>query len=265
MFCFDGQLTEGGRHTRTSQVIQQVIMGQQSSKGVRAHMETAAKTGALVLSDRKLTELPDLSALNKVLRTLDLSTNRLRELPSSVCDLSSLRHLNLNANRIETFPDEIGRLTKLESISVVSNLLISLPVSMSQLKHLKSVILSDNKITEFPIMLCGLAQLDVVDLSGNQITSVPDGIETLQAVEVNLNMNQISTISPSLAACPRLKTLRLEENCLVISSIPEELLLESQVSLLCVDGNLFKMKEFEEIPAYSKYMERYTAVKKKIF
>ena len=43
-------------------------------------------------------------------------------------------------------------------------------------------------------MLCGLAQLDVVDLSGNQITSVPDGIETLQAVEVNLNMNQVSVM-----------------------------------------------------------------------
>lgn len=47
-----------------------------------------------------LTQLPDLSALNKVLRTLDLSTNKLRGLPPSVCDLSSLKHLNLNGNRI---------------------------------------------------------------------------------------------------------------------------------------------------------------------
>ena len=63
---------------------------------------------------------------------------------------------------------------------------------------------------------------------------------------------QISNISPSMAACPRLKTLRLEENCLAIAGIPEELLMDSQVSLLCVDGNLFKMKEFEEVPGYSK-------------
>ena len=55
-----------------------------------------------------------------------------------------------------------------------------------------------------------------------------------------------------MASCLRLKTLRLEENCLSIGSIPEELLLESQVSLLCIDGNLFKMKEFEEVPGYSK-------------
>lgn len=32
-------------------------MGQNSSKGVKAHMETAQKTGALVLSERKLTEV----------------------------------------------------------------------------------------------------------------------------------------------------------------------------------------------------------------
>lgn len=41
-------------------------------------------------------------------------------------------------------------------------------------------------------MLCGLSQLDVIDLSGNQVTGIPDGIEGLQAVEVNLNMNQVS-------------------------------------------------------------------------
>lgn len=51
---------------------------------------------------------------------------------------------------------------------------------------------SDNKIAEFPVMLCGLSQLDVIDLSGNQVTGIPDGIEGLQAVEVNLNMNQVS-------------------------------------------------------------------------
>ncbi|KAG0719168.1 Leucine-rich repeat-containing protein 57 [Chionoecetes opilio] len=240
-------------------------MGTASSKGVRAHMETAQKTGALVLADRRLTELPDLSALNKVLRTLDLSANRLRSLPAAVCDLSSLKHLNLNGNRIDSLPDDIGRLSKLESISVVSNVLSVLPDSVSMLKHLKSVILSDNQLTQFPAQLCGLGQLDVVDLSGNHITAVPDGMEGLQAVEVNLNMNQISSISASMASCPRLKTLRLEENCLAIAGIPEALLMDSQVSLLCVDGNLFKMKEFEEAPGYSKYMERYTAVKKKMF
>lgn len=75
-------------------------MGQTSSTGIKAHMETAQKTGALVLSNRKLNEIPDMSALSKVLRTLDLSSNKLPSLPSSVCDLSNLKHLNVNANKI---------------------------------------------------------------------------------------------------------------------------------------------------------------------
>ncbi|XP_045606614.1 LOW QUALITY PROTEIN: leucine-rich repeat-containing protein 57-like [Procambarus clarkii] len=240
-------------------------MGQTSSSGVKAHLETAQKTGILVLSNRKLAELPDLSSISKVVRTLDLSQNKLNVLPPTVCDLSNLKHLNLNSNKISNLPEETGSLTKLESLSLMSNLIVSLPASMSDLKHLKSVILSDNKITEFPLALCGLPQLDVVDLSGNHITVIPDGIDELQTVELNLNMNQISTISPSVAVCPRLKTLRLEENCLTLTSLPVELLVDSQVSLLCVDGNLFKMKEFEEVEGYAKYMERYTAVKKKMF
>ncbi|KAK3870191.1 hypothetical protein Pcinc_009607 [Petrolisthes cinctipes] len=240
-------------------------MGQTSSSGVKAHMEVAQKTGALVLSNRKLTEVPDLAVMTKVLRTLDLSINKLSALPPSVCDLSNLKHLNINNNRISSLPEGMGQLSKLESLSLVTNLLTTLPPSMSNLKHLKSVIISDNKMTEFPVMLCGLPQLDVLDLSGNQITHVPDGVEELQAVELNLNMNQISSVSPSVASCPRLKTLRLEENCLGLSGVPQELLSDSQVSLLCVDGNLFKMKEFEEVEGYSEYMERYTAVKKKMF
>ncbi|XP_066944408.1 leucine-rich repeat-containing protein 57-like [Macrobrachium rosenbergii] len=240
-------------------------MGQTSSSGVRAHMETAQKTGALVLSNRKLTEVPDLSAVIKVLRTLDLSSNKLPALPPSVCELSNLKHLNVNGNKINYLPDDLGRLTRLESLSLGSNLITSLPDSLSGLKHLKSITVSDNQLTEFPLCLCGLPQLDAVDLSGNQITCIPEGIESLQAVEVNLNMNQVSEVSSSIASCPRLKTLRLEENCLSLAGIPTELLTDSQVSLMCLEGNLFQMKELEEVDGYGKYMERYTAVKKKMF
>ena len=36
-------------------------------------------------------------------------------------------------------------------------------------------------------------------------------------VEINVNRNRISDIAPQLSQCPRLKTLRLEENCLSIT------------------------------------------------
>jgi hypothetical protein len=60
----------------------------------------------------------------------------------------------------------------------------------------------------------------------------------------------VSFISPALAKSTRLKTLRLEENCLALSSIPTELLKESNVSLLALEGNLFAMKEFMDVDGY---------------
>lgn len=62
-----------------------------------------------------------------------------------------------------------------------------------------------------------------------------------------------------------MKTLRLEENCLQLSSIPLAILNESSISMIALEGNLFEMKEFMNLEGYDAYMERYTAVKKKMF
>lgn len=94
---------------------------------------------------------------------------------------------------------------------------------------------------------------------------MPDAAATLRVTELNLNQNQIAIISEKLADCPRLKTLRLEENCLQLNAIPPQILKESQISMLALEGNLFEMKQFMNMDGYDVYMERYTAVKKKMF
>lgn len=80
-----------------------------------------------------------------------------------------------------------------------------------------------------------------------------------------MNQNQVSEISSAISGCPRLRTLRLEENCLQLTSIPRSILIDSKVSNMTLDGNLFEMKQISEIDGYDKYMERFTAVKKKLF
>ena len=52
---------------------------------------------------------------------------------------------------------------------------------------------------------------------------MPNGVDGLNLTELNLNQNQISSLSASLAECPRLKTLRLEENCLGLDALPTDL------------------------------------------
>lgn len=125
--------------------------------------------------------------------------------------------------------------------------------------------LSDNCLTEFPLVFCGLKHLDVLDLSHNKLSRVPDGVSGLHVTELNLNQNQISSLSDKLADCPRLKTLRIEENCLQLEAIHKRILTDSKISVLAVEGNLFEMKKFPDLDGYDQYMERYTAVKKKMF
>jgi len=236
------------------------------NSGLKQHYETAKKTGVLKISQQKLTEFPaSLKQLEPLLRTLDLSENKFMTLPKEIGSFRLLKHLNVNQNRLISLPDSVGDLIKLESLSVCANKLTALPPSLSNLSNLKQVYISDNQISEFPLMFCGLRHLDVLDLSKNKITEVPAGVSDIHVTELNLNQNQVSYLSENIADCPKLKTLRLEENCLQLAAICPRILTNSKISILALDGNLFDMKSLTETEGYDRYMERYTAVKKKMF
>lgn len=234
--------------------------------GLRQHYETAKKTGVLKISQKKLNEFPPtMRQLESNLRTLDISDNKFSILPNEIAYFIHLKQLNLSKNKLTKLPDCIGALTKLETVNLSHNLLNSLPRTLSNLINLKQVNLSDNQLKEFPLMLCGLKHLDVLDLSRNQIAKIPSEASGLYVTELILNQNQVSEVSGALAGCPRLRTLRLEENCLQLTSIPKPILIDSSVSNLALEGNLFEIKQLSELDGFDKYMDRFTAVKKKMF
>lgn len=236
------------------------------NKVVKQHFETAEKTGVLKISQQRLNEFPPhMRSFPNVLRTLDLSENRFVQLPDDIGRFTLLKHLNVNDNRLTELPAVLGQLIKLETINAINNLLVSIPRELCNLKHLKKVHLSNNQLTVFPTMFSGLKSLDVLDLSRNKITSIPPEAKELQVTELNCNQNQISSLAIEIADCPKLKTLRLEENCLPITEIHSKILKESKISNLHLDGNLFPPKQFNDIEGYDEYMERYTAVRKKMF
>ena len=88
--------------------------------------------------------------------------------------------------------------------------------------------------------------------------------QRLALTELNLNQNQLSLLPPALAQCVRLHTLRVEENCLPLEGVPSVILSDSKVSNLLLGGNLFDEKKLRDMEGYEKYMERYTAVKRKL-
>jgi len=235
------------------------------------HLETASKTGALAFPDKKLESFPDdLTKVSGTLRNLDLSRNKIPALPSFIASFKLLKTLNLTGNRLTELTPVLGKLTKLETLLVGSNLIQKIPDNLgSDLKNLKDVDLSDNRLTTVPLTLTQCRKLDSVNLSGNRITAVPDtqgnhAIENFQVTELNLNQNQIASVSSGIAKCPRLKTLRLEENCLSLEALPVEILTQSQVSTLGHKGNLFTEKQLADVEGYEAYMSRYTAVKRKL-
>lgn len=236
------------------------------NKQIKQHLETAQKTGILKISLQRLQEFPAaMKTCPNVLKTMDLSKNRFECIPEEIGRFTLLRHLNMSGNQIIYVPESLGELIKLEVLLLNDNMIVSLPKTILNCSNLKTVNLSHNQLSEFPLMFCGLKHLDILDLSRNQITVVPSEVGTLYVTELNLNQNQISKISAEIAECPKLKTLRLEENCLQARDFSGRILKDSKICNLTVDGNLFSSKQFTEIEGYDVYMERYTAMKKKMF
>ncbi|XP_017541899.1 leucine-rich repeat-containing protein 57 [Pygocentrus nattereri] len=234
------------------------------NSALKAHLETSQKTGVFQLTGKGLQEFPEeLQRLTGNLRTVDLSSNKIEVLPAFIGSFQQLKSLTINSNKLTNLPNDIGKLKKLETLMLNGNLLQQLPASVGQLKALRTLSLSGNQFREFPTGLGSLRHLDVLDLSKNGIQAVPAEVAELQAIEINLNQNQISALSPEVSRSPRLKVLRLEENCLELHSIPTSILTNSSVSLLSLEGNLFEVKKLRDLDGYDKYMERFTATKKK--
>ncbi|CAH8595984.1 unnamed protein product [Dicrocoelium dendriticum] len=232
-------------------------------------LENAEKTGVLQLSNLKLVKIPEEVKNLQNVRCLDLSNNRLEVIKPWITCFKMLKVLNLDKNKLKCFPLELCSFTKLETLSANQNNLIGLvapglSASFDALVNLRFVHLSCNELTEFPVELCIRSiPLSVLDLSNNRIRLIPDCVAEIQAMEINLNNNLISIVTSSIAKCPRLRVLRLDNNQIPLNAFPVELFTDSQVSLICVSGNRFEMREFYALPGYQQYMERFTATKKK--
>lgn len=226
-------------------------------------MVTTEKNGVVQLKGLGLSEFPpDLRKLSGCLRGLDLSDNQIERVPPAAIKMfAQLTGLRLDGNRLVCLPDELCSLSRLESLSVRGNLLGELPSAFGRLSALRTLDLSGNRLRALPPQLCGLQSLEVVDLSRNQIREVPGYVGAMQMVELNLNQNWIAQISPLVARCPRLRVLRLERNWLELVTLPPGLLRDSRLCLLALGGNLFDVKELEEMDGYDGYLARCEAAR----
>ncbi|GMS83141.1 hypothetical protein PENTCL1PPCAC_5316, partial [Pristionchus entomophagus] len=180
------------------------------------HMDNAKKSRILQLKNHGLKTAPaELAHVAEFLRNLDLSQNKLTTLPAFIGLFQELKQLHLSENLLQSIPDEIGELRKLEVLNISNNRLKELPKTLVGCKVLRTINAANNSLFSFPIVLCHCRELDILDVSTNQITEFPDDIANLMVSELVANQNQLSRLnSAALTRCERLRTLRVEENCL---------------------------------------------------
>uniref|UniRef100_A0A915D015 Leucine-rich repeat-containing protein 57 n=1 Tax=Ditylenchus dipsaci TaxID=166011 RepID=A0A915D015_9BILA len=247
-------------------------MGNESSKGKHPSSSTPARattslpsfslksgpSSSIVQRHLEMPRRPEFYSLKDTvdfIRTLDLSQNKLRELPAYFDNFSVLKQLILADNKLVYLPDELGRLKTLELLNVSHNELTALPDTLLGCYALKTLIVSFNQISDFPLVIANLPNVECVDLSGNLIESIPE--------QLNMNRNRLNSIHTNLSKCPNLKVLRVDENCLQKNQFSKPILEESKISLITHAGNVFQDKDFQSLPGYETYQERFTATKRK--
>ncbi|RZB41595.1 LRR 8 domain containing protein [Asbolus verrucosus] len=114
--------------------------------------------------------------------------------------------------------------------------------------------LSQGHLNGFPPEFRQLeGNLRTLDLSDNKFVVLPNEISRfLQLRHLNLNKNKLAKIPDCIGALTKLETLNFCHNNL--STLPRTL------------SNLINLKQqLADVPGHDVYMERFTAVKKKMF
>ena len=126
---------------------------------------------------------------------------------------------------------------------------------MASLSALKYLDVSDNQLESLPAGLYALPHLDYLKASHNKLRTLTDeGMDKLNTVELDFSSNLLPRLPVQLSLCKRLKVLRVEENCLDLEGLPWQILENSNISLLCLDGNLIQQKDLQQVRGYEKVM-----------
>jgi Leucine-rich repeat (LRR) protein len=255
--------SKSGASSKASNVLSSLKPGP-SNAVIQRHLDTAKKSRSLTLKGLNLKVIPrDLGEVAPLLRSLDLSQNKISQLPLFFGQFEILKQLHLNGNTLTSLPDELGNLKKLEVLVLSNNLLKELPETLVGCTNLTTFKVDGNQLTLFPTCICLLPRLDIVDMSMNQIEFLPDEVGQINASEINVNNNRLSSLNPAIATARNLKVLRLQSNSLPKQAFFKELLEDSQLSLISVQNNNFQEKDFQDLPGYEKYEERFTALRRK--
>lgn len=233
----------------------------------------AVSLTTLVLSNNKLSGLPESISELSCLKKLDVTHNCLTSLPEGLGRLTFLVELNLTGNRhLKQLPELLGlsslevlrcaecALTslpvtlggssclKLIELDASSNSLSSLPSGLSMCVRLRILRLSRNKLLDLPD-LQRLQSCCVIDLRQNALTQIPCLPRSSTLSEVYLGANRLTSLQPASTHLvrPGISVLDVASN--MIDSLPDELRFLYQLTTLDISNN-----DLNILPAWLGFM-----------
>ncbi len=183
--------------------------------GFKSEVGMAQRSGprSLILSDQKLTKIPQLLSVRKfeAIQTLDVSRNELSDVSAFLLRLPGLESADLQHNRLSTLPAELGKLRRLRVLRLDFNDISSLPQSIGDLP-LETLSVCKNRLFTLPTTIGKLSNtLKVLNVSDNSISVLPSEIGSLLALEeLYLHNNRLSGFPCSLAQLKSLRVFSLE-------------------------------------------------------
>lgn len=192
----------------------------------------------LILSDNKISTLPEwLSELSN-LEALDLSNNAFKVFPEVLSQCYNLKSLILDYNQIEELPsfskwqrlnhlsvkgNKIAKLQKdfydpcFKSLDLSENQLKRLPSSIGMCIGLEKLIIANNKIRMLPVALSKCTALRILDGANNRINILPEELGKCNKLEkVNFFKNKLIALTDAIRNWTWLRQLDIARNKIIV-------------------------------------------------
>ncbi len=161
----------------------------------------------------ELTEFPtEILDLADSLEVLVLSNNRLSALPEAFSRLKKLKIAFFNNNQFQEFPAVLADCPAISMVSFKGNQIATIG-DHALAPTIRWLILTDNQIGVLPAAIGKLSTLQKLMLAGNQLRSLPDELANCRNLElIRLSANRLRSLPDWLFSLPRLSWLAYAGN-----------------------------------------------------
>lgn len=146
---------------------------------------------------------------------LDLSNMGIDTFPKCLLKLTDLEEVDLSRNQLKKIPDYIGQLTGMLWLDLHSNYIEQLPKSIGQLESLCHLNLCNNSLESagLPADIGNLRNLQILNLGMNRLTTLPPTMAGLTNLrELGLFDNMFTVFPECIGMLPNLKKINTIRN-----------------------------------------------------